>query len=143
MANRQPREAKNDRAIPGWGCGVAVVSVMAGSSDGNHRNLARWTVQIAGLATGNSCSFPGNPAPGRGPGTVKDHLSRAFAQPLTCLIRNDWMDVMDATLWWSLLILGLLGLSAFFSGSETALTAVERAVMQLCRWRRAGFAAHG
>ena len=37
---------------------------------------------------------------------------------------------MDAFFWWScLVILGLLALSAFFSGSETALTAVDRAAM--------------
>ena len=37
---------------------------------------------------------------------------------------------MDPSFWWTcLLILGLLCLSAFFSGSETALTAVNRAAM--------------
>ena len=36
---------------------------------------------------------------------------------------------MDATLLFSLIILALLALSAFFSGSETALTAVERGAM--------------
>ena len=37
---------------------------------------------------------------------------------------------MDPSFWWTaLLILGLLGLSAFFSGSETALTAINRAAM--------------
>jgi len=37
---------------------------------------------------------------------------------------------MDPSIWWiSLVILGLLALSAFFSGSETALTAINRASM--------------
>lgn len=37
---------------------------------------------------------------------------------------------MDPSFWWTcLIILGLLGLSAFFSGSETALTAINRATM--------------
>jgi Mg2+/Co2+ transporter CorB len=37
---------------------------------------------------------------------------------------------MDPSLWWTILgIAALLGLSAFFSGSETALTAVNRATM--------------
>ncbi|MEM6661895.1 MAG: HlyC/CorC family transporter [Pseudomonadota bacterium] len=37
---------------------------------------------------------------------------------------------MDPSIWWSIaLILGLLCMSAFFSGSETALTAVDRAAM--------------
>ena len=37
---------------------------------------------------------------------------------------------MDPSFWWSfLLIFGLLAMSAFFSGSETALTAVDRAAL--------------
>ncbi|MEM7058109.1 MAG: HlyC/CorC family transporter [Pseudomonadota bacterium] len=37
---------------------------------------------------------------------------------------------MDPSFWWTcLLILGLLAMSAFFSGSETALTAVDRATL--------------
>ncbi|MEM7668165.1 MAG: HlyC/CorC family transporter [Pseudomonadota bacterium] len=37
---------------------------------------------------------------------------------------------MDPSFWWTaLVIFGLLGLSAFFSGSETALTAINRATM--------------
>ncbi len=37
---------------------------------------------------------------------------------------------MDPSIWWTLLaIIGLIGLSAFFSGSETALTAINRATM--------------
>ncbi|MEM6906940.1 MAG: CNNM domain-containing protein, partial [Pseudomonadota bacterium] len=36
---------------------------------------------------------------------------------------------MDPALWTILIILGLIALSAFFSGSETALTAVNRATM--------------
>ncbi|MEM6933166.1 MAG: HlyC/CorC family transporter [Pseudomonadota bacterium] len=37
---------------------------------------------------------------------------------------------MDPSFWWTaLVIVGLLGLSAFFSGSETALTAINRATM--------------
>ena len=37
---------------------------------------------------------------------------------------------MDPSFWWTcLIILGLLAMSAFFSGSETALTAVNRASM--------------
>ncbi len=37
---------------------------------------------------------------------------------------------MDPSIWWTcLIILGLIGLSAFFSGSETALTAINRATM--------------
>ncbi|MEM8791984.1 MAG: HlyC/CorC family transporter [Pseudomonadota bacterium] len=37
---------------------------------------------------------------------------------------------MDPSFWWTaIIILGLLGLSAFFSGSETALTAINRATM--------------
>lgn len=37
---------------------------------------------------------------------------------------------MDPSIWWTcLIILGLLCLSAFFSGSETALTAINRATM--------------
>ncbi len=38
---------------------------------------------------------------------------------------------MDAWLIWSIVILALLGLSAFFSGSETALTAVDRSAMHM------------
>ena len=37
---------------------------------------------------------------------------------------------MDPSIWWiCFIILGLLACSAFFSGSETALTAVNRATM--------------
>ena len=37
---------------------------------------------------------------------------------------------MDPAIWWtSIAIIALLGLSAFFSGSETALTAINRATM--------------
>ncbi|MEM7178152.1 MAG: HlyC/CorC family transporter [Pseudomonadota bacterium] len=37
---------------------------------------------------------------------------------------------MDPSFWWTcLIIIGLMGLSAFFSGSETALTATNRAAM--------------
>ena len=37
---------------------------------------------------------------------------------------------MDPSFWWTcLLIIGLLAMSAFFSGSETALTAVNRATL--------------
>ena len=37
---------------------------------------------------------------------------------------------MDPSIWWSVaLIMGLLCMSAFFSGSETALTAVDKSAM--------------
>ena len=40
---------------------------------------------------------------------------------------------MDPYIWWTTgSIVGLLLMSAFFSGSETALTAVSRAALQRC-----------